>query len=324
MRQKLTSLGIVLGLVLSCFGQEIHMTGPSIGVVFDQPSRSLRQIAGMPGASRLADALVEDVDWASVSPNGRNALFAQQGVVRLLTVGATEQNAGGALIEGVVDSPVLAAWTNDSSSVVLYSQTARSVQRVRLGTQPAVAEPPIELTDVEGTVTHLRVAGDPAVIVFAVAGAGVYRINPAQGISLLSSVPDIAALAIDGAGKTLWIADRANAQVLQMTNVADAPEVETVVADPEKLSDLSALALSANGQSLYLADRATRKLYVFDRPSSALSDGLELDTPATAISPLGRPSVFWLGQREKAGEPLYVLDDSAGPAVFFVPAGEGR
>jgi hypothetical protein len=324
MRQKLTSLGIALGLALSCSGQEIRMTGPSIGLVFDQPSQSLRQIAGMPGAARLGDALVEAVDWASVSPDGRTALFTCQGVMRLLTLGGAEPNVEGVPVDGAVGSPTLAAWTKDASSVVLYSPAARSVQRVRLGAQLAVAEPPIELAGVEGTVTHLQAGGDSEVIVLAVAGIGVYRIGSSQGASLLASVADTAALAIDGAGKTLWVADRSNAQVLQISNLTDGPEVTKLVADPEKLSDLSALALSSNSQSLYLADRATRKLYVLDRSSNALSDGVELDMPATAITPLGRPSVFWLGQREKAGEPLYVLDDSAGPAVFFVPAGEGR
>lgn len=324
MSWKLSPHWIVCGLALTCFGQEIHMAGPAVRFVFDEPSRSVRQVIGMPGAARLADALVEDVDWASVSPNGRNALLARQGILRLLTLGGAEQDVEGMAIDGALDSPSLAAWTNDSSSVVLYSSTARSVQRVRLTGQPIVAEPPMQLTDVEGTITSLCVGGDSDLIVFAAAGVGIYRMSSSQDISLLAPVTDASALAVDGAGKTAWVADRSKAEVLQIGNLTGAPELMTVVADPEKLADLSALTPSSNGKSLYLADRATRRLYVFDRSSSALSDGLELDVPATAISPMGSPSIFLLGQRGKIGEPLYVLDDSAEPAVFFVPAGEGR
>jgi hypothetical protein len=278
----------------------------------------------MPGAARLAGALLEDVDWASVSPSGRAAVFSRQGSLRLLITGGTGQDVEGVPIDGVADSPALAAWTNDSSSVVLYSPTARSVQRVRLGTQPVVAELPMQLTGVDGIITNLCVSGDSELIVFVAAGAGVYRINSSQSISLLAPVADASALAIDGAGKTAWVADRSKAEVLQISNLAGTPELETLVTDPEKLANISALTPSSNGRSLYLADRTTRRLYVFDRSSSALSDGLELDVPATAISPLGRPSIFWLGQREKTGDPLYVLEDRAEPAVFFVPAGEGR
>jgi hypothetical protein len=90
------------------------------------------------------------------------------------------------------------------------------------------------------------------------------------------------------------------------------------------LADLSAMALSSDRKRLYLADRATRRLYVIDRSSASIDEGVALNEPATMLMPLGRPSILLLGQRTRLDEPLYVLDENAGPSVFFVPAMEDR
>jgi len=84
------------------------------------------------------------------------------------------------------------------------------------------------------------------------------------------------------------------------------------------------LGPSADKQRLYLASRAGQLLYQFDRSAALLSEGIELDAPATLMLPLGRPSLRLLGQREKLGQPLYLLEERPGPGLFFVPAGEGE
>ena len=121
-------------------------------------------------------------------------------------------------------------------------------------------------------------------------------------------------------GQTLWIADQANSQLLQISEPAFHTEPQVIGADVDRLADLSAIALSSDRKHLYLANRTTRRLYLLDRSSAILSEGVDLHATATTFIPLGRPSVLLLGQRTKMGESLYVLDENAGPAVFFVPA----
>src|SRR5687768_16217534 len=102
------------GLIIACSAQDIRLSGPITGLVFDQPSQSLRQVVGMPGAALLGQAILSDVDWASVAPSGRVAIVMRQGEVRLFSATADPAEA---IIQGAVISPLYSAWAADSSTV---------------------------------------------------------------------------------------------------------------------------------------------------------------------------------------------------------------
>lgn len=313
------------GLALSCFSQSLQIGGPIAGFVFDAPTGSLRQVLGMPGAARLSPSVISEVDWASVAPNGRMALVTRQGETRLVSRDNIGQDPAGTLVEATVAEPQLSAWAADSSSVALYSSSSRSLQWVRISAQTATAEAPIPLTGVDGTVTALAADATSNLALVAVAGAGVYRVSTTDGTTLVLASGDIAAIALEPGGATLWAADRTNAQVLQVLNPGSSePSASPLLTDPEKLADVSALGLSSDRKQLYLASRTTQLLYGFDRSSSQLSGGIALDAPVTALLPLGRPSLLLLGARDKAGAALYVLDERSGPGIFFVPAPAGE
>jgi hypothetical protein len=316
---------IFCGLALSCPAQSIQIGGPITGLVFDAPTASLRQVLGMPGAARLSPPALLDVSWATVAPSGRLALIMRQGEARLVSRDDLNQDPAGVAVESVVSEPQLSAWSSDSSTLVLYSPSARSIQWLRLAPQAASAEPPIPLTGVDGEVTALVADSSSRLAAVAVAGAGVYRVSATDGTTQLLAATDISALALEpGAANTLWAADRANAQVLQVLNPGSSqPEVSTLLADPDKLADVSALGLSADRKLLYLASRATRLLYQFDRATALLADGIALDAPVTQLLPLGRTTLLLLGGRDSAEAPLYILDERSGPSIFFVPAAEG-
>lgn len=313
----------VCGLTFSCFAQGLQIGGPITGFVFDAPSHSLRQVVGMPGAAHVSAALLSDVDWASVAPNGSTALVLRRGEARLVSVTDIGQDPAGIFVDGLLEQPQWSCWSRDSSSVVIYSATARSVQWVRFADQSSTADIPVPLVNLEGDVTALAADATSTVAVVAVAGAGVYRVN-AEGVTQLAPLADVSAIAISPAGDTLWVADRSSGQVLEIANPGTAPEPRVLLADAERLADVSALGLSSDSKRLYLASRSTQLLYWMDRSTSLLSEGIALDVPATRFSPLGRASLLLLGAREKLGDPFYLLDEQAGPGLFFVPAGDGE
>ena len=307
---------------LSCFAQSIQVGGPITGLVYDTPSKSLRQILGMPGAARLGPPLLS-VDWASVAPDGRTALVLVQGEARLVSTKDIGQDSAGTPVLGLLDTPQFSCWAEDSSSLVLYSAANRALQWVRLSGQAAEADPAIPLTGIDGDVTAIVADKSSGVTVVSAAGTGVYLIGPSGSASLLIPA-DASAIAVEPGGQTLWVADRANAQLLQITKVGPNPESQVLSSDPAKLADISTLGLSFDKQRLYLASRATQLLYQFDRSAALLSEGMALDAPASLLLPLGRPSLRLLGVRDKLGQPLYLLDEKSGPGLFFVPAGEGE
>jgi len=316
---------IFCGLALSCSAQSIQIGGPITGLVFDAPTASLRQVLGMPGAARLGPPAISDVNWATVAPNGRIALVMRQGETRLVSRDDLSQDQAGIPVESVVDEPQLSAWAADSSSVVLYSPSSRSIQWLRLTTLAALAEPPIPLTGVDGVVSALVADSSSRLAVIAVAGAGVYRVSAADGTTQLLPSTDVSAIALEpGGASTLLVADRTTAQVLQVLNPgSEHPEVSTLLTDAERLADVSALGFTSDHKLLYFASRTTQLLYQFDRSTAMLSDGISLDAPVTQFLPLGRASLLLLGVRDTVDAPLYLLDDRSGPNIFFVPAGEG-
>lgn len=313
-------LGWVLcGFALVCPAQDLRMTGPITGLVFDGPSRSLRLMLGMPGAARLDTTLLSDVEWASVAPNGRMAIIARHGETRLFSKDEMDSAPEGTALIGAMESPGLSAWAADSSAVAVFSAQTQSLQWIRLEAQSATAEPALALSGVEGTVTALAVDPGSRLAVVAVQNTGVYRISSSGGVALVVPIPDASALAMEPGGRTLWIADRTQAQVLEVALDQPGSPANALLTGAERFADLSVLGLSSDKKTLYLADRPTRRLYLYERSTAALSEPIALDAPATLLAPLGRSTVLLLGQRAKLEEPLYILDVSSGPALYFVP-----
>lgn len=325
MLRTLGSSCLLWFISLTLVGEQLHLAGPTTGLVFDQPSQSLRHVLGSPGAARLGPVVVPDVDWASVAPNGRIALAGARGAVLSYTFRSGGAEPTSTDVLGAVDSPDYFSWTGDSSAVVVYSAAARSVQWVRIGGQGPVADVPVPLTGVEGEVT--AIAGDVAsnLVVVAVAQAGIYQVSATTGTRQIAAVSDASAIALADGGKTLWIADRANAQLLQVSTPGAEAVSQVMVSDPQKLNDITAIAQPAGGARLYLASRANQRLYIFDPAAAALLEGPELDLPVSQFAIFGRPSLMLLlSPRAQQDQPLYVLDETNGANVYFIPAGEVR
>jgi len=312
---------IVCGLALSCFAQSVQIGGPITGLVFDAPTKSIRRVLGMPGAAHLSPAVLSDVEWATVAPNGRVVIAIRQGEARLISVADINQDPPGVSLAGLFDQPQWSAWVPDSTAVVLYSPTARAVQVVRLTAQSAVADSPIEITGAEGDITALAIDASSKVAVLAVKGSGIYRVTSDGAVQVLP-MADASAIALSPSGDTLWVADRSNGQVLEISSPSSSPEIRVLLSDAGRFADVSALGLSSDGSRLYLASRSAQLLYWLDRSTELPSDGIALDVPATQFSPLGRASLLLLGSRDKAGDPFYLLDEQSGPGLFFVPAGD--
>lgn len=309
-------------MVMPGEAQQVQFGGPVAGLVFDPPSRSLRAVLGIPGAAHMSGPILDETGWASVAPNGRTALVERQGRFTIATVAAAFSQPEMTPILGaeIISSPRLAAWAPDSSVAVLYSASTKSAQWIRFAAPAASADSPVE-TRIEGEVTAIAVSARLAVL--AVAGQGIHRLTPDGSLHPVLAVEDASAIAIDPAGQTLWAADRGQAQILRVANLASAPETAGVVAaDPERLSDVSALGLSSSGKQLYAASRNPQRIHVMDISSGSLEAGAQLDAVANSFLPFGRASVMLLGQRSQAGDPLYLFDESSGGSVFFVPAGD--
>lgn len=324
MSPKLFPKLLFAAITLPCLAQQSGLSGPISGFVFDEPTRSLRPISGLPGGARLGDALLEDLDWATVSPNGRVALFRKHGEIRFLPLAGDIADPDGVSVSGVIDSPNLATWSLDSSAAGIYSSSTNELQWIRLTSQGVISDPPLPLAGVDGQVVGLCGDSRSGAFFAAVTGSGVYRVSASTGTTMLLELPGVSAVSLQANGNSLWVADRTGARVIEIINPGRDPEPREWIHDAEKFADISAIAVSSDGNFLYLADRETRRLHIFDRSTMTVSSEIELEVPATAFTPMGRESLLLLGQRNKTGEPLYIFEFATTRGVFFVPAGDGR
>jgi hypothetical protein len=303
-------------LALSSLGQEIQFGGPVTGLVYDGPTKSLRWFLGIPGAARLGDAVAQGLDWASVAPDGQRALLIQDGTLR-----TTSGDGQFTAVSGPVEPPQLAAWASNSIAVV-YSASKRTLQWIRLGAGGAFAERPISLAGVTGAVTSLAADAASGLAVIAVARGGAYRVTSDRAPVPLWAAADVSSLALEPGGGTLWVADRGNTQLIEIAKPASDGTATTLIASPDKLAGLAGIALSSDGKTLYLVTGAARRFYQWDRASATLSDAVVLEADAASIAPLGS-SLFLLGARQQALDPLYLFQPGHTPGVFFVPPPAG-
>jgi hypothetical protein len=313
---------VTAAAALSVAAQGLHWDGPISGLVYDSPTKSLRQILGFPGAARLGPPLLEEVEWASVSPAGKATLVVVQAQARLLTSLDLAEGAPGWALDGLTEDPKLACWAADSSSVVVYSSSGRSLQRIVLTSGSPEVQPPVVIDGLDEELTAL--ASDRTGDALAgVTAEGVVLLLARDGASsrILPGV-EATAIALDPEGTMVWVADRALGRILRRPIAGWDSGEETILTDPEQLADVTVLSLSADGRRLLLADRSTRLLHQLDIAQRSLDEGLPLDAPATALYPLGDPALKLLSPRGKQGEPLYLLDESRNPRVFFVPVSD--
>ena len=101
-----------------------QIRGPVTAYYFDAPSRSVRAIAGVPGAAYLSAAQDSAFDAVWMAPGGRMSLAVKQGALWLV-----QYSDGGPSftpLNGVAGDADRVIWSPDGKGAALYSP-ARNV-----------------------------------------------------------------------------------------------------------------------------------------------------------------------------------------------------
>lgn len=307
---------------LALAAQGIQWGSPVSGLIYDAPTKSLRQVLGFPGGARLGPTLLPGITWAAVSPAGKSALIILNSQMRFVTSQDIVGGSPGIALDGLAGEPKLACWAEDSSAVALYWTEGRALQRISLNTGKPVVEQAAEIKGLDGELTALTADRSGRVMAAVTAdGAAFLLARDGSATRLLPGV-EASAIVLNAEGTVLWAADRTARRILRRPISGADSDIETVCSDPERLVDVTVLGLSSDGKRVILADRSTRMLHQFDIASGSLDEGLALDAAATALYPLGDPTLKLLTPRGKPGEPLYLMDEKKNPSVFFVPASD--
>lgn len=282
------------------------------GVVYDEPSRSIRPVVGAPGASYLGAPMAQNLDAVWPAPDGDQAVVLAGGAawwLRGLRHGALEWQA----LPALAGKPELVAWALDSSAAAVYA-----AGRVMLVDPAGGVSASFSAEALGGPILSLAVTGDD--VLAGVEGVGLYWLNPGGPARLLARLAQPGPLLVTRAGRLL-VADRAREEILEIRNWRESAEVSLFANASAGVSDPAAMAASPDGKLLLVASSAGRKLAFFDLASGALLRWVPLDFEPTRLQPLDDGTSWLLTERRRAADPLEVLT-AAGEetAVFFIPA----
>jgi DNA-binding beta-propeller fold protein YncE len=298
-----------------CAETPAGVSGPVTGFVFDSQAGAIRAMRGIPGAAYLGSPLVSRVDAASVSPDGSAALAAQAGRLMLYT-GLRGAAPVSAAIQGAIAGADRFAWAPDGGAAAVYASKSGQAQILTGLAQSPAAGAPIDLSGIAGSVTALAFDGQRLIVAAASDGAGgIYTASAQSPAQRVASAASPSAIAL--AGADLYFADNQTQQIWQVRSYAGTPAA-VLFSNDSAIATPAGLQLSADGKRLYVANAGSRKLAVYDVASRAAVASLDLAFTPTGLDRFGSASVFLLNGGGHG--PLYVLNDSAQPAVYFVPA----
>lgn len=312
-------LALLTLATIPAFAQSPGWNTPSSGFLFDPATKSLRRIDGFLGAAQLSPPVVDNLEWAAVAPNGHRALVRTP---------SGEWSWLDALDRGDYSSfpvslsglpPFLAHWNPDSSSVRLYSGGCSCFQTLALQSpgQPAFSAEPQFIDASRGAVLDFFWRDSLTV---ASTEAGLVQIDGSAPPRLLLAAEPGLTFWLEPSGKA-WAVRSSAGQIFEVLLPASGTaELKLIASDPERFTGLAAIA-SASG-IIWAADRPTRTLYRISFVTGTIEMSLDLESEPTGLTPLGNRPLWLIRHRTRPGDPLFILDGSLSPQVFFVPGGD--
>jgi hypothetical protein len=303
---------------LAALADDARVSGPVAGFVFDRSSQSIRPMFGVPGSSYLGPSVMDGLDVASVSPLGISALATQSGKLYFIR-GLDSAQPDSTPLDNAISGAAQFAWGPDGLSAAVYSADSRQAQVLRSLDGVPTIEDPIDLSQLNGTVSALAFDGKRLLI----GAAGVYLADGKSAPQLLAQAANPVALSIDTAQGDLYIADQANNQIWMVRGYgADATPM--LFADERAgVSSPVGIRVSADGRRLLIANSASKGIDALDISTRATLGHVDLDFAPSRMEALGSGRFSLLNFGGPDG-PLYVLDSGGDLAVYFVPAGGGQ
>lgn len=304
------------------------LSGPSAGFIFDASTRSIRSLAGTPGAAYLGDPRISDIDLASVAPDARHALAARG--ERILLFALDNPSDSGIELGRLSAAPARLTWNSEGNAALAFSPGSGQLLLFRNLASPAPAVAVLDAAALGPEVACLTIDRSGQRIIALATGSekpGVYLLEPASTPRLLLETPQARALAWNGDTQAAYLLTSAGTEIVELRGLPEAPVAIPFAGVPQDSVYPSRLALSRDSRFLYVTDAGAQSLSVFDTTTRMQLETLWIPSAADDLLPVPPHGYFLLTSRRGASQPLYLVDPGVPPAVFFVPArssnGEG-
>lgn len=315
----ITAIFFVIAAVPGAPAQQIGVYGPVEGFTFDQPTRTLRAIIGVPGAATFGPAILDRVDFGSVAPHQNYGLAFQSGNC-LLVSGLDSTAVSTPLTSGAPGQPEGVAWSADGSLAILYSRSGNWAQTISGFPQTPISGFALNLSSLPGSLSAITSDSHGKTIAVAVSGSsgGVYLTSDGQSFAPVLQSPKVVALSFSSDGSALYALDN-TARQLSAVNVGTFSSQNLPLAG---LADPLAIQAGEDGQGeavVYVASGSDQLLRVIEVSSQQVSSDVPLNVAPSGLAVFGATS-FIVAPRSQISQPLWLFSSSPQPAAFFVPA----
>ena len=262
------------------------ISGPATAWYFHPVQRSLRTIAGLPGAASLGPTLMANLDGVVAAPGCRRALVQRQGEWSLFP------NAGPSLVSGLIAAEK-AAWSANGETALLAGNG--QFQMLRQGVASAAQPLPT------GHIQALAVSPKGTQGALVIDGV-LYRVSEQN--ELQTGFPLTATALAWTSDNTLYALDRPAGRLSKVT----ASNTEPFAEIPEPLG----LTEDSSGRRVVVAARAI----VLLQPDGAIERHIDTGAQVSAWQPGCHADHIVL---ETLAE-LSIFRSDQQPTLFFVPA----
>lgn len=322
----LRTIPCVLLTILAANAQPLPIwQGVSIGNVYDEPSRTIRPIVGILGASYLGTALRSDLLGGSISPDGKWLVWQTSNELR---IESTEGKGTSWTLENVPSS-LRFAWDPTGKDLLAaadgnkylwhFIRDEQDWKRVEMKWPNQEGE--LELLAWDSVRREawisLRQQEQRLILRQGYGQAEWEAVPPELTASALSFSPKD--------GQMGYLIDAAKRKIVEF-NPANPAEHRVVFSLAEEQTGASLLTLRVLDENrlLYAVDGASPVLVVWNLKENKAEQEFPLDTKATRIQPLGLEKLFVLNSRSAEDDFLLVVDLERTNRVYFVPAGGSR
>jgi hypothetical protein len=323
------TLGLALAAASVLAAQQGSLAGPVAGLIYDNSSRALRPIQGIPGASLFGDPLNLGVNLtaAYVSPRQDSAFVAAADgslhFFRFTAAGPAE-----ASLSGISFTPQRVVFSPSGSAAALFTPGKVHVFQGLPGaptlsaTVSLPSAPAMQPSAAAPGGARMRTSSPAAE--FALSDDGVYLLNVSSGnLRILSVNGENRNLGAAAAGSLVAFGPGHSAAVLDPTaglelirDAAGTAGMQPVAPIDDSLASAAGLAFSQDGASLYVASAGAQGVVAFNIAAGTRT-AVTCNCSPTTLVPMG--GLFRL--TEPGSVPLWIFDAAAAqPRIVFVPA----
>ena len=288
---------------------------PVLGYVPDDAAKSIRPVAGFPGAAVVGGALdLGSAKWTAVSPRQDFAIATDADAVRIVSL----TDFTSRILTSALDRPSSAFFSPNGTAIALYR---RSRSALRIFTQLPETPAPGYQIDLGILGANLQSAaisddGELALLLAGSPGNATLWLSRSGGVPVKLDAPSsLAAIGFES-GRDRAIAAAQDGSLYLFDNLSTGQESRLLLPASNRLASPAAVAFSSDAARVLVATRAG------DVAAVGVADGATVFASCgcrpTTLSPL---SSHMLRLNELSGGPL-MLVDTADPQlhVWFVPA----